>query len=216
MNDHEILMEKILAYFAGDTFKEELSKSKRIFFESTVPNEENPELFDQRMSQFYDWYFFTRELVGYGQTPIEVCEDVRDLRFTSAEKTLIAQMRTHKHSLFQFIKLKGEDVYIKDLFKNEKLVVKKSKQIFGFDPEEIFEARLIPIGDSNFVFTRGFCFHPASAEKYILGEIKKHKKNPDLNPEDFMLRLIKMRYKFEQYKHVKPEMIYSQDSKVGL
>ena len=215
MNEYEILMEKILAYFAGEDFKDELAKSKKFFFESTVPNEENPELFDQRMSQFFDWYFFTRELAGYGQPPIEVCEDVRDLRYSPGEKNLIAQMKNHRHSLFQFIKLKDEDIYLKDLFRNEKVIVKKSKQIFGFDSEEIFEARLIPAGGS-FVFTRGFCFHPQSAQKFILGEIKKHKKNPDLNPEDFMLRLIKMRYKFEQYKHVKPEMIYSIDSKVGL
>lgn len=215
MNEFEILMEKILALFAGPAFKEELAQAKRFFFESTVPNEENPELFDQRMSQFFDWYFFTRELTGFGQTPIEVCEDVRELRFSPAEQNLLNQMKNHRHSLFQFIKLKGEDVHIKDLFKGEKMIVKKSKQIFGFDTEEFFEARLIPSGDT-YVFARGFCFHPESAQKFISGEIKKHKKNPDLNPEDFMLRLIKMRYKFEQYKHVKPEMIYSENSKVGL
>ncbi|MFN8845711.1 MAG: hypothetical protein ACK5V3_02400 [Bdellovibrionales bacterium] len=215
MNDFEMLMEKILKVFAGPQFQEELSRAKRNFFESTVPNEENPELFDQRMSQFYDWYFFTREMEGFGQTPLDVCEGSRELRFSSAEKSLLIAMRKHRHSIFQFLKLKGEDVYIKDLMRNEKLIVKKSRQIFGFDTEEFFEARLIPYEDS-YVFARGFCFHPESAQKYIIGEIKKHKKNPDLNPEDFLLRLIKMRYKFEQYRHVKPEMIYSEDSKVGL
>jgi hypothetical protein len=195
MNEFEILMEKILKVFAGPQFQDELNRAKRNFFESTVPNEENPELF--------------------GQTPLDVCEGSRELRFTPAEKNKLISMRNHRHSIFQFIKLKGEDVYIKDLMKNEKLIVKKSRQIFGFDTEEFFEARLIPQEDS-FVFARGFCFHPASAQKFILGEVKKHKKNPDLNPEDFLLRLIKMRYKFEQYRHVKPEMIYSEDSKVGL
>jgi hypothetical protein len=215
MNEFEILMEKILKIFAGPQFQDELTKAKRNFFESTVPNEENPELFDQRMSQFYDWYFFTREMEGFGQTPLDVCEGSRELRFSPTEKNQLMAMRKHRHSIFQFLKLKGEDVYIKDLMRNEKLIVKKSRQIFGFDTEEFFEARLIPHEDS-YVFARGFCFHPASAQKFILGEIKKHKKNPDLNPEDFLLRLIKMRYKFEQYRHVKPEMIYSEDSKVGL
>lgn len=215
MNEFEILMEKILKVFAGPQFQDELNRAKRYFFESTVPNEENPELFDQRMSQFFDWYFFTRELEGFGQTPLDVCEGSRELRFTPNEKNLISSMRENRHSIFQFIKLKGEDVYIRDLIRNEKLVVKKSRQIFGFDADEFFEARLIPF-EGSYVFSRGFCFHPVSAQKFILGEIKKHKKNPDLNPEDFLLRLIKMRYKFEQYRHVKPEMIYSENSKVGL
>jgi hypothetical protein len=215
MNDFEVLMEKILKVFAGPQFQDELNRAKRSFFESTVPNEENPELFDQRMSQFFDWYFFTREMEGFGQTPLNICEGSRELRFSPSEKNQLIAMRNHRHSIFQFIKLKGEDVHIKDLIRNEKLVVKKSRQIFGFDTEEFFEARLIPQDDS-YVFARGFCFHPTSAQKFILGEIKKHKKNPDLNPDDFLLRLIKMRYKFEQYRHVKPEMIYSENSKVGL
>ncbi len=215
MNEYELLMEKILAHFAGPLFSDELTRAKRFFFDNTIPNEENPELFEQRMSQFFDWYFFTRELEGYGQTPLEVCEDVRELRFTTEEKSLLQHMRRHRHSLFQFIKLKDEDIHIKDLFKKERLVVRKSKLIFGFDTEEFFEARLIPTGDS-YIFTRGFCFHPTSAQKFITEEIKKHRKDPDMNPEDFILRLIKMRFKFEQYKHVKPEMIYSDSSKVGI
>ena len=215
MNEFEVLMEKILTIFAGPSFQDELNKSKKFFFESTVPNEENPELFDQRMSQFFDWYFFSRELDGFGQTPLDVCENSRELRFSPEEQKALQLMRQHRHSIFQFIKLKGEDVHIKDLLRNEKLVVKKSRQIFGFDTEEFFEARLIPTGDS-YVFSRGFCFHPASAQKYILNEVKKHKKNPDLDPEELLLRLIKMRYKFEQYRHVKPELIYSENSKVGI
>jgi len=215
MNEFEILMEKILAVFAGPGFKDELSKSKKTFFESTVPNEENPELFDQRMSQFYDWYFFSRELDGFGQTPLEVCENSRELRFSQEEKNNLLLMRNHRHSLFQFLKLKDEDVHIHDLLKNQKLIVRKSRQIFAFDTDEFFEARLIPAGDT-YVFSRGFCFHPASVKKFILNEVKKHRKNPDLDPEEFLLRLIKMRYKFEQYRHVKPELIYSDTSKVGL
>jgi hypothetical protein len=54
------------------------------------------------------------------------------------------------------------------------------------------------------------------AKKYILSEIKRHKKNPDLDPNLMMLKLIKMRYKFERYRHVKVDMIYSSDSKVGF
>ena len=87
--------------------------------------------------------------------------------------------------------------------------------IFGFNPEELFEARLIPTGDT-WVFTRGFCFHPENAKKFILNEVKTHRKNPDLDPEAMMLRLIRMRYKYEQYKHVRPEGIYSNDGKLGM
>lgn len=215
MNDFEILVEKILAHFAGPLLSDELQMAKKEFFESTTLNEENSEQYDLRMSQFFDWYFFTRELKGYGRTPLESCHLARELRFSEEELKKIQVLKNHVHSLFEFLKIKGTDVHIKDLLTNKKLVVKKSPYIFGFNPEEVFEARLIPSSD-NYLFTKGFCFHPENAKKFIHEEIKAHKKNPDLNPDNLMLRLIRMKYKYEQYKHVKPEMIYSNESKLSL
>lgn len=215
MNEYEKLIEKILNHFVSDAFKDELAMAKKEFFENAGTLDENSEHFESRMAQFYDWYFFTRELKGYGQTPLDACLLVRELRFSDEELKTLEVLKRHRHSLFEFIKIKNSDVYIKDLLANQKLVVKQSSFVFGFDSDEIFEVRLIPHGDS-YVFTRGFCFHPESAKKFILGEVKRHRKDPDLDPDLLMLRLIKMRYKFEQYKHVKPELIYTNDGKMGL
>jgi hypothetical protein len=213
MNEFERLIEKILQHFAGDQFRDELAAAKKEFFGNINVLEENSEQFEIRMAQFYDWYFFTRPLAGYAMTPLNACGMARELRFSDEEKTLLEKLKQNRHSLFQFQKIKDEDIYIKDLFTNQKLVVRRSPWIYGFDTVEFFEARLLPAGET-YLFTRGFCFHPESASKYILDEIKRHRKDPDLNPEDFMLRLVKMRYKFEQYRHLQPEMIYSNDSKV--
>lgn len=209
------LMEKILRYFAGDSFKEDVKLAKSQFFDNAGILDERDANFELRMSQFFDWYFFTRELTGYGQTPLEAYHMSRELRFNDSDLQRIEQLKRHRHSLFEFVKIKENDVYLKDLFRGDKIVVKQSPWIFGFDPNEIFEARLIPVGDTYF-FTRGFCFHPVDAKKFILSEVKRHKKDPDLNPEDMMLRLIKMRYKVDRYRHVKVDLIYSNDSKVGL
>jgi hypothetical protein len=215
MNEYEKLIEKILNHFAGENFKGELIKAKKEFFENSVTLDEHSEYYELRMSQFYDWYFFTRELTGYGQTPLNACTMVRELRFSEEEQKHLAVLKQNRHSIFEFIKIKGNDVHIKDLLSNKKLVVKSSPWIFGFDEEELFEARLIPEGE-NYFFMRGFCFHPELAKKFILDEVKRHRKDPDLDPDVMMLRLIKMRFKYEQYKHVNPEMIYTNDGKLGL
>ncbi len=215
MNEYEKVIEKILNHFVGEAFKDELATAKSEFFANAGTLDENSEHFESRMAQFYDWYFFTRELVGYKQTPLEACHLVRELRFSDEELKIIEILKQQRHSLFEFIKIKNGDVYIKDLLANKKLIVKASPYVFGFDPDEVFEVRLIPSGDS-YIFTRGFCFHPESAKKFILSEVKRHRKDPDLDPDVMMLRLIKMRYKFEQYKHVRPEMIYSNEGKLGI
>lgn len=208
------LMDKILHHFAGPQFQDEVRLAKSEFFDNAGILDEHSEQFELRMSQFFDWFLFTREMKGFAQTPLEAVHMARELRFTPEENAGIDKLRQHRHSLFQFIKLKDQDMTIKDLVTGDKLVVKQSPWTFGFDPEEIFEARLIPEGNS-WIFTKGFCFHPMDAKKYILSEIKRHKKDPDLNPEDMMLKLVKMRYKFERYRHVKIDMIYSNESRLG-
>lgn len=211
MNEFQDLIEKILKVFAGEKFREELLLAKKSFFESSGALDEHTESFEARMSQFYDWYFFTRPLAGYGRAPLAVCELARELRFSEEETQRLAVLRKNRHSLFELIKVKNSDMYIRDLFSNKKLVVKKSPWVIGIEPEEIFEVRLFPVGE-DYIFSKGFCFHPPAASKYILSEIIRHKKDPDLDPEVFMLRLLKMRYKCDQYRKVDPELIYSNES----
>ncbi len=209
------LIRKILNHFAGEQFKDEVRLAKTQFFDNAGILDESAPSYELRMNQFFDWYFFTRELAGIGQTPLDCYHVARELRLSVEELALIDNLKNHRHSLFEFLKIKGTDVYIKDLLKNEKLVVKQSPWIYGFESDEIFEARLIPVNGS-WIFTKGFCFHPKEARKFILSEIKTHQKNADLNPKDMMLRLVRMRYKFERYRHVKVGMIYSNESKMGL
>ncbi len=212
---YQNLIDKILFLYAGELFKDEVKKAKSEFFDNAGILEENSPQFELRMSQFFDWYFFSRELSGYNKSPLSIAHQSRELRLTPEEEVRLEKLRTHRHGLFEFIKIKDSNIYLKDLFKNEKLVVKESPWTFGFSSDEIFEARLIPFEDS-YVFTKGFCFHPEDAKKFILSEVKRHRKDPDLDQELMMLRLIKMRYKFERYRHVDIKMIYSNEGKLGL
>lgn len=214
-NEYEKLIEKILNHFVKGVYLEELVMAKKEFFDKSGTLDEHSEHFESRMSQFYDWYFFTRELHGHVKTPLNACTLERELRFDEQELKVLEILKQHRHSIFEFIKIKGSEIYLKDLLADQKIIVKQSPWIYGFDPDEYFEARLIP-NEGGWIFTRAFCFHPESVKKFILSEVKKHRKNPDLDKNLLLLRLIKMRYKYEQYRHVKPEMIYSNEGKLGL
>lgn len=204
------LMQKALAHFAGPEFRNEVQLAKNEFFEPLGLPDETTQDFETRMSQFYDWYFYTRPLQGFRQSPLEVLFLSRELRFTQDEAQLIEKMRQHRHSLFEFLKSKGDSIIFRDLFKNEKIVVSSPNFSFGFDSDCIFEARLIP-HDKTWVFARGFCFHPPDAKKFILSEVKRHRKDPDLNQNECMLLLNKMNMRASQYRHVPIGRIYSSE-----
>lgn len=207
MSEYNVLMDKILQFFAGEQFQDEIRLAKRDFFDSSSVFDEGSSHFELRMAQFFDWYFFTRKLRGYECTPLHGALLPRELKYTPNEVEMIQIMRRHRNGLFEYIKTKDGNLILKDLISDKKVTVKESPFISGFAADEIFQVRIIPIGDS-FIFTRGFCFHPPEAKKFIFKEAKRYRKNPDLNVEELLLRLTKMRYKYEQYKHVTINQIY--------
>lgn len=208
------VIQKALEHFAGPLFRDEIMSAKTEFFENAGVLDENSPHYELRMYQFFDWYFFTRDLKGFGQTPLESLFNTRELRFEPDEIVLIDKLKSHRHSLFEFIKFKGSDLIVRDLLKDQKLTIQECPYTTGLNSSELFEARLLPFQDT-WIFTKGFCFHPVDAKKFILSEIKRHRKDSDLNPDDLMLTLVKMRYRSERYRHVRVDMIYTHDSKMG-
>lgn len=209
-------LQKLIGYYTNIDFAEELTIARQEFFDNTGSLDENRPNYNLRMHQFYEWYFITRPLKSYMKTPLNVCDQHRDLRLTPEDFQAIEVLqKTHQHSLFEYVKSKGDVIFIKNLMTNEKIEVQQDGLVFGFDSKEFFQARVIEINSKKY-FLDSFCFHPESSQKFILSEIKNLQKNPDLSLENFLLRLNKMRYKFEQYKHVKPELIYTNENKLGL
>jgi hypothetical protein len=207
--------QKLIGYFTEGAYQEELLLAKKEFFSNTGTLDENKPNYALRMRQFFDWYFLTRKLTSHMQTPLEVALEQRSLRLTPEDVEALNILSKNQHSLYEFIKGKNDYFIVRDFFSNKKIEVLSLGQIFNFDDKESFEARLVEINGKNY-FLKGFCFHPESAQKYILDEIKAYKKNPDLDFEEFLIRLNKMRYKLEQYRHIKPGMIYTNDNKLKL
>jgi hypothetical protein len=209
-------LQKLIGYYTNEDFAEELALARKEFFDNTGSLDENRPNYNLRMHQFYEWYFLTRPLKGYMKTPLAVCDQHRSLRLTDEDtETIALLLKTHEHSLFEYIKAKNDVIFIKNLMSGEKIEVQQDGLVFGFDSKEYFQARVVEVAGKRY-FLDSFCFHPESSQKFILAELKTLQKNADLSLENFLLRLNKMRYKFEQYKHVKPELIYTNENKLGL
>ena len=209
-------LQKLIGYYTNPQFSEELMQARREFFDNTGSLDENNPNYSLRMQQFYEWYFLTRPLNSYMKTPVSVCDQHRDLRLSAEDMATIELLqKSHFHTVFEYLKSKNDVIYLRDLVSQKKFQVMQGQLIFGFDSKEYFQARVVQIG-AQFHFLNSFCFHPESAQKFILSEVKNLQKNPDLSLEKLLLRLNKMRYKFEQYKHVKPELIYANENKLGL
>lgn len=211
---YEELMDRLTLFFTGERFKDDVTIGKKEFFDEAGVMDEENHAFEMRMTQFLEWYLFTRPLIDVGITPAQYALQLPDFEMSAEERPAFENLAATRHSLFEFIKIRGNDIYIKDLFLNKKLVIYDSPIRIGFSRDEIFDARLVPDGE-NYHFSRAFGFHPAEASKFIMTEIKKLRKTENAaEDEAFMLRLLKMRYKYEQYRHLKLEYVYTNEKKV--
>lgn len=211
---YDELMDRLTLYFTGDDYRTDVTTAKKEFFDEAGVMDEESQAFEMRMTQFLEWYLFTRPLASAGITPAQYALQLEEFEMTPEERPAFENLANMRHSMFEFLKIRGDDIYIKDLFLNKKIIIHNSPIRIGFSREEIFDARLIPDGE-NFHFSKAFAFHPAEASKYILSEVKKLRKLEDRPQEEaFMLRLLKMRYKYEQYRHLKLEYVYTNEKKV--
>lgn len=211
---YDALIDRLILFFTGERFHDEVASAKKDFFdESGVVDEESPN-FEMRMTQFLEWYLFSRKLSDTNLTPAEYALELPEFEMSSEERPAFENLVAIRHSLFEFLKIRGNDIYVKDLWLGKKIVIPNSPVNIGFNRDEIFDARVIPDGDA-FRFTRAFCFHPPEASRYILSEIKRIRKlESPIEEEAFMLKLLKMRYRYEQYRHLKLEYVYTNEKKI--
>jgi len=99
-----------------------------------------------------------------------------------------------------------------DLFSNKTHTVTDSEITRGFARGDIFEARIIPF-KGNFEFSRGFCFHPAEMESFILNEVKKVRFQDKSRQTKLILQLASMKLKHVRFPHIDIRHIYKFESR---
>jgi hypothetical protein len=208
----EEVLDRLLTLYTSDEYSDEILKAKVEFFERSVPSvDDDTAQFNLRMSQFLDWYLFSRKLTGPALSPIEYALQDKQFPKRDSDTEHFKSLLNATHSVFEYLKSKDNDIYIRDLFSGNKIVVKNSEVNAGFNKDDVFSVRIIPHGDS-YVFAKGFCFHPPEARKYILKEIKLHKNTSHEEKEKLLLKLLRMKNKVDQYKHILPKFIYTNEN----
>lgn len=227
----ERLIDHVFSFYSSKTGYE-IQSIKGVFVENFGPFDESSSYFELKLSQLSDWYVFGRSYLSQYRLDLNSVINDSDFLF-SASKELGQDTETVKKSLqalaessrglFQTLKVRDKQLQIKDLLRDKKLLIQGDFIESFFPKEQLFEARVIS-WDEQYFFGPSFCFHPPEAYRFIekeakllAKEAKKNKSEVSIEKIDlFLLRLLKMFYKREQYKHLDVVSIYSNQSKLGL
>jgi hypothetical protein len=195
-----------LQRFADQEFHTELLATRVEYFAGLGQVNEDDDLFEAYLDRFLEWFIFERILPQTGQTPLASfiarrCE-------TAPPETLRVYEGFAKgvHGIFEVRKSSKNAVELRELLTKEKYTV-EDEVPGAFTKGQIFEARLLPLGD-KWYFSKGYIFHPMPAAKAIQKRLKALESHGPEALKSFIRDLAIRRLKADRYKHVEPENFY--------
>jgi len=207
-------LEPIVEEFTTGEYYREVYAAKYQYFEKAGVVHEDDIEFEQRMCIFMDWYIFDRDFPGVDLPPIKSYFRQHKDQFSNEELNIYRDFCSTIHSIFRLKRTtwSGNGFVVHDLFANKTYTVTDSEINRGFSRGDIFEARIIPF-KGGYEFSRGFCFHPAEMESFILNEIKKVRFQDKKKQTKLILQLAAMKLKHLRFQHINMSHIYTFDSK---
>ncbi len=133
---------------------------------------EDDKSYESRMGLFLEWYVFDRRTPGQEKTPLEMFFSENGGGGISDEFKNGDDFTHNISGLFIVKKIRDNEVMVLNLVDDKKYNVKENEGKFLFHKNDLFEGRIILIGE-NYYFSPNFCFHPKDAEKFIKTEVKK-------------------------------------------
>lgn len=211
---YEEYLDPVIEEFTTGEYYEEVYRARQEYFEKAgVVFEDDPE-FEERMCIFMDWYIFERDLPGVDLPPIKYFLKLHREEMPEEDRAAYKDLCNTLHSIFRLKRFAffGKDPVVQDLFSKKTYKVKDVSLRKGFSRGDLFEARLIPF-KGQYYFSKGFCFHPAEMETFLLGEIKKVRHQDRARQVRLILQLAGMKLKHSRFQHIDVRHIYSFDSK---
>lgn len=202
-------LDQVLKRYSEGNFYEEVKRAKAEFFERVGQVGEGSDRFESQMKAFVDWYLFDRPLDKSEISPVKMFVFDHKAELSEEDFQIFSNLTKTLHSLFELLKVKDCDVYVKDLFSGEKYIVEDSDVHAGFNKGDIFEGRLIFFKD-RYVFGNAFTFHPSQVRSFIGKQIKKIRSLDHAHHLKLMHQLATMRLKAEQYSHIDVKHIYNE------
>jgi len=208
MTTFDEYLSRITDAYTSTDYSKELSKARKEYFDFIGTVHEEDPFYESYMDAFMEWYLFARDLTDQDLPPVRMFYRTKVKEFSDEEKKIYSDFTKNRHTIFVAKRVTSSTIVLQDLFRNDKLKLENNFPTIGFNSGDIFEAILVPF-NNQYMFTKSFVFHPAETKSFIVKEMKRIA-NLELNiMQKAMLRLKRLRLKFDRYPHVSPSQIYT-------
>jgi hypothetical protein len=204
---HRLIDRLAERYSAGEHKLEAMRAREEYFDRAGKVFDDDAELFDGRMAAFLEWYVIDRPFRG-GAPPALRCLD-EDRALSDQERRSLAHVATSHRSLFQLHGIADRVLDVEDVIGGARFAVVERRNVIGFEPGDLFEARLISDG-AVVIFGKTFLFHPPDARTVALdwvdGAVDR-----GVSREEILFHLSRQHIRWHRYGHVGAAKIYRGD-----
>lgn len=167
-------------------------------------------LYEERATAFLEWLALDHVSAPHGLSAVVSLLRSAD---TEARPALAALAAGHR-SIFLVQHPVHDGLVVEDLWGGALFHVHERRQLTGMDPGELFEARLVadPESPPHLLFTRALCFHPREALSSVRTLVARNRQ-AGASREDLCFRLLRLRVRWERYRHVSPARVYLTDTR---
>ncbi len=202
----------LLAYVAPKV--DDIVRAKQEYFSQTGGEvHEDDRCFESRLQAFFNWYLFDRKQDGV--TPAQRFLQDRGAELRGPDKDVLLGFTQTRLGLYEYrgrggllLGPKKGQVRVRDAITRKSYDVTERRQMHGLEIGDLFEARLVPVGNTLH-FSTSFTYHPREMNPVILREIKKRKKRGTVDVRTLAWELERMSLQAERFKNVNIEAIYN-------
>ena len=208
------VIDETIERFGGSDYTERITAARQEYDGRRGRVFEDEELWEAWTQAFLEWYVIERvpgpaeaaDGAGRGRPAVaQVLLDARSRGDARREAAARAWLVSHR-SLFEVRALSAGRVELADLIGGARFWVREPRAMLGVSVGDVAEMRLIGF-DSEVLFGRTFCFHPAGTRDAIAGHVREMRALGSARTDivDFFASL---RIRCERYRHVPPVRIY--------
>ncbi len=185
--------------------QDRIMEAKEAFIKLTGALDDSKDEYESRMQSFNEWFLFDYiPDTESGPFIIDYLKKSKDL-----DEEIRTSLTNVHYSLFEYGKKSfSKKIVLKDIVKDEKHILEPENFSVALLPSEIFAGRVVSFKNESYLLP-GIRFIPKEVKPLIIKKAKTIKKlgNPS-EERKFVLEVERLKTKWLQYGHMKPEQIF--------
>lgn len=216
------LIETLMAWSQQAFGSEEIVAAREQFYTFAGKVFHDDPFYETRINYFFDFFLLERPLstakasrIDSPPTPLSVFLrhlELGEIKLPAVVVERFQQLARFRHGLFQVLKVKDQEMVVRDLLSQEKIkIVSKTGETYRCFAKKDLLQTFIFQKQNDAQLSQGVIQHPPKAARTIKKRLKIDMKDPLFSLNATLSKLARQQLRFLRHRHVDAVLLYQTD-----